>query len=489
MWKQTGPAATRAVADPSNLKRHTLAVLARSRVGSVVLLWVILLLEAGVGTFVIHELAASYGMSHDMYHGSVRGLRQIGELQYEAQETRRSTLYALSTNDGNLQVSYADQTREADRRVTQGVSDYLAQARTAQEAMAGRRLATDWSAYLKVRDDVLGRILEGTTKEAVDEDLRLGVPLFDRVRQDLDEIKRLYEQQASGQLLAVEELSRHSLTRLIPALVISLLFGSVAIWTIQRNQVRSAIHLAQLQMDFVASVSHELRTPITAILTIGENIQDGLVQGRDALQNQIANITAQAGQLKELVDQVLLFAATTKGRPWQPVPELQVPQIVERALRNTDDLLQKAGFVIERQIDPALPPVMGDLSVLSQCLQNLVSNAIKYSNGYRWVAVSAKMNEVSGEVQISVQDRGVGINGADLAHVFEPFYRSPQAVAARIQGVGLGLSIAKRSVEIFGGRLTVLTEVGAGSTFTMHLPISGRRSKVSRQSTKVGALP
>jgi len=422
-----------------------------------------------------------------MYHSSVRGLRKIGELQYEAQETRRSTLYALTTSDVNLQLSYADQTREADQRVTQGISDYLAQAPTAEEALAGRRLATDWSLYLRVRDDVLGRILEDSTKEAVDEDLRSGVPLFDRVRQDLEEIKRLYDQQASSQLAAVEESSRHSLTRLIPALVISLLLGSVVIWTIQRKQVRSAIHVA-LQMEFMASVSHDLRTPITAILTIAENIRDGLVPGRDGLQKQVANITNQASQLKDLVDQVLQFAATTRGKPWQPLLELQVSQIVEHALRSTNDLLQEAGFVIERQIDPGLPPVMGDLCVLSQCLQNLVTNAIKYSNGHRWVGVTAKMNEVAEEVQISVQDRGVGIHGADLAKVFNPFYRSPQAVAARVHGAGLGLSIAKRGVEIFGGRLTVLTEVGVGSTFTMHLPVSNKGRKVSNQSTELGAI-
>jgi signal transduction histidine kinase len=188
------------------------------------------------------------------------------------------------------------------------------------------------------------------------------------------------------------------------------------------------------------------------------------------------------------VDQVLQFAATTRGKPWQPLLELQVSQIVEHALRSTNDLLQEAGFVIDRQIDTGLPPVMGDLSVLSQCLQNLVTNAIKYSAGHRWVGVTAKMNEVAEEVQISVQDRGVGIHGADLAKVFNPFYRSPQAVAARVHGAGLGLSIAKRGVEIFGGRLTVLTEVGVGSTFTMHLPVSNKGRKVPNQSTELGAI-
>ena len=97
------------------------------------LLLMVLLAEVGVGIFVLKDLRQSYVQVQKMYEGSVRGLRRIGELQYEAQETRRSTLYALTTNDGNLQVNYADQSREADRLVTQGVADYVAQAQLAHD--------------------------------------------------------------------------------------------------------------------------------------------------------------------------------------------------------------------------------------------------------------------------------------------------------------------------------------------------------------------
>lgn len=128
--------------------------------------------------------------AQQMYARSVLGLRQIGELQYQAQETRRSTLYALTTNDSNLQVEYADQSRNADQRVTDGITLYLRQAHRQNEIEVGRKLQHDWSAYLKVRDEVLASILEGSIKEAVDMDLSGGVPSFERVRQDLDEIKR-----------------------------------------------------------------------------------------------------------------------------------------------------------------------------------------------------------------------------------------------------------------------------------------------------------
>ena len=86
---------------------------------------------------VVWDLHNSYLEVEKIYGGSVRGLHRIGELQYYAQETRRSTLYALTTNNGNLQVNYADQSREADHRVTEGIADYLRQARTPEELSTG----------------------------------------------------------------------------------------------------------------------------------------------------------------------------------------------------------------------------------------------------------------------------------------------------------------------------------------------------------------
>jgi hypothetical protein len=198
----------------------------------------VLLAEVGVGIFVLRDLRQSYVQVQKMYEGSVRGLRRIGELQYEAQETRRSTLYALTTNDGNLQVNYADQSREADRLVTQGIAEYLAQAQLPQERSVGDRLTNDWKSYLKIRDEVLGLILEGSPKEAVDLDLAAGVPLFEEVRQDLEEIKRLYDDRASQRLSVVAGFFRRSVAKLLAAFGFGLLFASIALWAIQSSKVR-----------------------------------------------------------------------------------------------------------------------------------------------------------------------------------------------------------------------------------------------------------
>jgi signal transduction histidine kinase len=135
-----------------------------------------------------------------------------------------------------------------------------------------------------------------------------------------------------------------------------------------------------------------------------------------------------------------------------------------------------AGFVLEQQIEPDLPLVSADILGVSQCLQNLIGNAVKYGGDNRRIslrAFTALMEQGSRrEVQISVVDRGIGIDSSELAHIFDPFYRSPRVHAAQIHGTGLGLSLAKRIAESMGGRLSVISELSVGSVFTLHLKIA-----------------
>jgi signal transduction histidine kinase len=457
----------------SPVLRNVKAILFSSR-DSALLLLIILCIEVGVGAFAMRDVFTSYVEVQKMYGVTVRGLQGIGELQYEAQETRRSTLYAMTTNDANLQVNYADQSRRSDSRVTAGITQYLGQARTPRGGELGKRLARDWAAYLAIRDRVLSSILEGSVKEAMTLDLAVGVPAFDRVRQDLEEIKQLYNQQASQQVAVVAASSERSAVKLVCLLGFGLLFGSFAVWAIQSNKIRAAVQLARLQMEFVASVSHELRTPITAILTAGENIRDGVVDKPEGLVEQGSIITEQAARLMQLVNQVLEFTASTWNRPLQSPRRLQISEVVAHALQNTAGLLKGAGFTVEQNIEPGLPSVIADLSMLSQCLQNLITNAVKFSNGNRWIGLSARTEKAENgnhEVLISVRDRGLGISRSDLPYIFDPFYRSPRVVAAQIHGTGLGLYIAQRSAEAFGGRVSIITELGVGSVLTIHLPV------------------
>lgn len=445
------------------------------RYSSVLLLLVVVIVEAAVVRFVIRDLRSAGREVQTIYASSVLGLRNIGSLQYDAQETRRSTLYALSTKDSNLQVEYADQSREADRRVTAGIAVCLQESDLPREIEASQKLQRDWKAYLEARDEVLASILEGSTKEAIAFDLAQGVPLFDRVRGDLEEIQRLYDQEASQDLADLSALERGSVIRLIAVLVCTIFLVSIFVWVLQKNKVDNALQFARMQVDFAASVSHELRTPISVLCSAVENIADGLVRGKDQISSYASVIRNQSRQIEGLVSEVLLFAASQNGEGRYSMQPVAVPDIIDSAVADTAELVQKSGFVLEKHIPPELPLVLGDMTALSHCLQNLITNALKYGGTGRWIRIDASCEETKGrhnkQIRIDVSDCGNGIGPSEMRHIFEPFYRSPAAISSQIHGTGLGLPIAKTLAEAMRGRLSVTSEVGIGSVFTLRLPV------------------
>jgi signal transduction histidine kinase len=207
---------------------------------------------------------------------------------------------------------------------------------------------------------------------------------------------------------------------------------------------------------------------------------DGLVRTEADSIAHGSIITSQARQLTDMVRQILLFASTQNGTIRYSLRPLQVPDILESVRKNVSVLVEGNGFVVEQHIQSGLPDVLGDLSALSHCIQNLILNAVKYSGKNRWIGISASVQEVRNhrkEIQISIQDHGTGISSSELPHIFEPFYRSPRAVDAQIHGTGLGLAVAKRIAQAMGGSLTVASEVRQGSTFTLHLPVQWKADR------------
>ena len=331
-----------------------------SRHNATLLLFIVCCGVAVIGAFVIRDLQAANTEAQEIYTGSVHGLQQIGELQYDAQETRRATLYALTTSDSNLQVKYADQSRDADQHVKDGIAEYGRQARRPDEITLAKRLNSDWSKYLGVRDEVLSSILEGSTGEAVGLDLSEGVPAFEGVRQDLNEVKRLYDEDASRRKANLVASSHRSSVRLIGILGFTFLLSTAAVWAIQRSRMLSTIQLAKLQMEFVASVSHELRTPLAVLRSAADNLADGLVEGKPALKKYGAILQHQSRSMSHLVDEILLFASTEDGTRRYVLQPCQIAPIIDSIVASTETLMKEAGFVIEKQIAPDLPFVRVD---------------------------------------------------------------------------------------------------------------------------------
>lgn len=230
-------------------------------------------------------------------------------------------------------------------------------------------------------------------------------------------------------------------------------------------------------LDIVAGVLHELETPLAAILAAGENIRDGLFVDGDRLREEGKIIVAYARRLRNLGDQILLYASTGEQGIIRDIRALTAGEVIDNAVDGVSILLEQQGFTLDREIEMGLPLLRGDLELLSQCLENLITNAVKYSGQSRWVGISAGLGKCSlsgrEEIRIGVRDRGWGISAEDLPYIFEPFYRGRRPTVSKIRGSGLGLSIARSCVEACGGTLSVVSQEGGGCAFTLHLPLDG----------------
>jgi signal transduction histidine kinase len=264
---------------------------------------------------------------------------------------------------------------------------------------------------------------------------------------------------------AVAALRRRNLAISFGVLLVLAVTMGIIILATKRVQA-----LARLQMDFVAGVSHELRTPLTVISSAADNIADGVVDRKEQIAHYGIALKSQAVQLRDLVEQILLFAATRNKRQTYSLRLAQVGDALELALLNTSELIRSAGLAVECHVSGDLPDVLIDVQALSSCLQNLITNAIKYSGDACWIGIGAKTEEDGRGVSISVRDHGIGISSEDMKHIFEPFYRSTSVRDAQIHGSGLGLPVAKSIVEAMSGRISVESESGRGSSFTVHLP-------------------
>ena len=255
----------------------------------------------------------------------------------------------------------------------------------------------------------------------------------------------------------------------VSAFLLLLLAANMTLLTIAGIRAQN---FTKLQMDFVASVSHELRTPLTTIFAAAENIKDGVIREKSDLEDYGSMLMGQSRQLMDHVDRIMLFASMRSGKDRYNIQHLRVTEILQRVRRSLASLLIEQSFFIEETLDPDLPCILGDHVAVCSCLENLISNAIKYGGPDRRVRIKVgpeRSQDGRKLVAISVEDGGMGIPKSDLKRIFEPFYRTQAAVQAHIPGTGLGLSVSKHLAEAMGGSLSVRSEVGEGSVFTLHL--------------------
>jgi signal transduction histidine kinase len=246
------------------------------------------------------------------------------------------------------------------------------------------------------------------------------------------------------------------------------------------REIRVLRNLETARIQFLTLVSHELRTPLTSILTYAEALGEGqlgpLAEGqRDAL----ASIERAARQTLEMVQEILRYSKSG-GQSAELRPEtFPVAELVDELRSSHHSLLARKRLDFRTQIAEEAPPLRADRAKVVHALGNLLSNAIEFTPEGGRIEVRAESEEVGSWLRIEVLDTGIGIAPEDQDRIFEEFVSMDRGVERRLGGSGLGLSIARRIVEMHGGELGLDSSPGEGSRFYLTLPTSSTRPGVT----------
>jgi PAS domain S-box-containing protein len=238
-------------------------------------------------------------------------------------------------------------------------------------------------------------------------------------------------------------------------------------WVVTMQDVTYLKELDEMKTDFINAVSHDLRSPLSGILIATHLVtQTGEVntQQREFLET----IEQRVAAMTDLIDDLLDAARIEAGIDMELEP-CAVSPLISQVINQLDEQIHDKGLQVEIKAHTNLPPVLGNARRLRQVLDNLISNAVKYTPEEGKISIAA--NSRQDEIVVSVQDTGIGIPLTDQPYIFDKFYRVERPEVAGIKGTGLGLAITRSIVEKLGGRIWVQSEVNVGSTFWFALPI------------------
>ncbi|HWQ95793.1 MAG TPA: PAS domain-containing sensor histidine kinase [Candidatus Methylomirabilis sp.] len=227
--------------------------------------------------------------------------------------------------------------------------------------------------------------------------------------------------------------------------------------------------------DFLTIMSHELRTPLTTVigyLIILQGNSHGKLNKKQRFF--VDNILTSSKHLLGLINGILDLAKIEAGKLEMVFEEICVSDTINEILKVIKENAAKHNIVLKKKIDPRLPIIEADRRALKQIFFNLLSNAIKFNVQKKGV-VTVSANKEGDMVKISVSDTGIGIRKEDIPRLFQKFEQLDTGISRKYEGTGLGLVITKQLVELHGGKITVESKYGEGSTFTFLLPAGKKK--------------
>jgi signal transduction histidine kinase len=255
---------------------------------------------------------------------------------------------------------------------------------------------------------------------------------------------------------------------LIASLVLAIGVGSWLIVTDLNRQLT----LARQKTDFVSNVSHELKTPLTSIRMFSELLAEGRVTEPAKQRSYFNIITAETARLTRLINNVLDFSRMERGEKKYNIRDCDLIGIARETFETYRPHLENNGFHVECQFTQSTMPIKGDCDALAQIIVNLLSNAEKYSNSRKEIALQAEQRD--GPLpcaEVRVFDRGPGVPRGSEEKIFEKFYRAHDSLSSGIQGSGLGLTLARQIARAHGGDVVYQPREGGGSCFCLRLPL------------------
>ena len=241
---------------------------------------------------------------------------------------------------------------------------------------------------------------------------------------------------------------------------------------------RQAIELEQasaLKSQFLANMSHEFRTPLNAMLGYTSMLLQG-VSGplNDAARRQLGRVESNGRHLLTIINEILDISRIEAGRMPLQISTFRIPVLMTEVRAELEPVIMTTKLTVTLDVSREVGPITSDRQKVKQIVLNLLSNALKFTHE-GGVTLRARRSRREKAVRLSVTDTGIGIAPADQERIFEDFRQLDNSPTRPYGGTGLGLSICRRLAQMLDGRLTVQSDSGRGSTFTLTLPMQGRR--------------